>query len=266
MRVLLGWVTGLALLLATASGVAAGVRGTAHAAGVAARSAVQMVAEPDRSADTGRSWMAELHHLLAQPDVDVSLLIVGILLIYVELNVPGVVLPGAAGLLCVLLGIYGLWAFPLSPSAALFLLVGVMLFPLEAKLGGHGGLAALGTASLVYGLAHLVIGSAPSPVVHLATAVAAGVSFGVITAVLGFAAAAARRSKRLMGEQTLLGALAVARTDLSPAGQVELRGELWQARMEGGLAVPVGTEVEVRSREDLLLVVGLRTEAGRPSE
>ena len=220
--------------------------------------AAQMVATPDEPAF--RDWRGQLHGLLGQPDVDVSLLIVGLLLIYLELNVPGVVLPGALGLLCVLLGLYGLWAFPLSGAAALFLLVGVVLFPLEAKLGGHGGLAVVGTAMLVYGLAHLVIGSASSPGVHLGTAIAAGVSFGGITAVLGVAAAKARRGKRLMGEEALLGARAVVRRELAPIGQVEVRGELWQARGEDGVWLPAGAEVVVRGRQDLLLLVGL--EAG----
>ena len=260
MRVFRGWVAGLALLLAGAlwAGEASGgvPRGRVMAAGVA-----QMVAAPEDGAAEARDWREELRSWLRQPDVDVALLLVGCMLIYVELNVPGVVLPGALGLLCVLLGVYGLWAFPLSGAAALFLLVGVMLFPLEAKLGGHGGLAALGTAMLVYGLAHLVIGSAATPRVHLGTAVAAGVSFGVITAALGWVAARARRGKRLMGDGSLVGMRAVARTVLDPAGQVEVRGELWQARMEGDVRVAEGAAVEIVRREDLLLVVGLATAA-----
>lgn len=205
--------------------------------------------------EAGPGWRNELHGWLRQPDVDVALLLVGMLLIYVELNIPGVVLPGALGLLCVLLGTYGLLAFPLSPAAAMFLLAGVALFPLEAKLGGHGGLAAMGTALLVYGLAHLVVGPAGAPGVHLRVAMAAGLSFGAITAGLGWSAARARRSKHLMGEEALAGLRGVARSTLAPEGRVWVRGELWQARLVGGGPVAEGAAVVVRGREDLVLLV-----------
>lgn len=259
-----GWAV-LLLMLVAAIGVS-----HAHAAGVLAKPAgpgpmgarpamergrAVLAAQMVPAEEPGAGWRAELHEWLGQPDTDVALLLVGVLLIYVELNVPGVVLPGALGLLCVLLGAYGLWSFPLNPAAALFLLAGLALFPLEAKLGGHGGLAALGTALLVYGLAHLVVGSATVPGVHLRVALAAGLSFGAITAGLGWAAARARRSKRLMGEEALVGLRGVARTDLAPEGRVWVRGELWQARLVNRDALPVGTPVVVRGREELLLLV-----------
>ncbi len=250
------WVVAIALLAGGrwAAGQVATL-GTGFAGHRAVVAAAQMVPSPEE----GPGWREGLHGLLGQPDVDVSLLLVGVLLIYVELNVPGVVLPGALGLLCVLLGMYGLWAFPLSPAAAMFLLAGAALFPLEAKLGGHGGLAALGTALLVYGLAHLVVGSAAMPGVHLRVALAAGLSFGVITAGLGWVAARARRGKRLMGEEALEGLHGVARTELAPEGQVWVRGELWQARLAGG-RVAEGAAVVVRGRQDLLLLVEAESE------
>ena len=250
------WALGLGIVLllmaASVRPACAAVGGRAVHPGVTVGVAAQMV--PSHDVDTG-GWRGELTRLLAQPDIDVSLLLVGLLLVYVELNVPGVVLPGAFGLLSVLLGIYGLWAFPLSPAAALFLLAGVALFPLEAKLGGHGGLAALGTALLVYGLAHLVVGPADAPRVHLRVALAAGLSFGAITAGLGWMAARARRGKRLMGEEALDGLRGVARSELAPEGRVWVRGELWQARLTRGGHLPEGAAVVVRGRQDLLLLV-----------
>lgn len=245
------WAVALLLLLAGGGWAAAAETAFVGERGAAAVSVAQMVPVPE----DGPGWREGLHGLLGQPDIDVSLLLVGALLIYVELNVPGVVLPGALGLLCVLLGVYGLWAFPLSPAAAMFLLAGAALFPLEAKLGGHGGLAALGTALLVYGLAHLVVGPAGAPGVHLRVALAAGLSFGAITAGLGWVAARARRGKRLMGEEALEGLRGVARTELAPEGRVWVRGELWQARLPAGGRVAEGATVVVRGREDLLLLV-----------
>jgi membrane-bound serine protease (ClpP class) len=53
----------------------------------------------------------------------------------------------------------------------------------------------------------------------------------------------------------MIGAIAIAATPLHPSGQVEIRGELWQARLSGLPSLPVGAEVIVRSIDGLTLLV-----------
>jgi membrane-bound serine protease (ClpP class) len=55
------------------------------------------------------------------------------------------------------------------------------------------------------------------------------------------------------GAETLIGARAVATTDLAPEGQVRVQGELWQARADA--AIRAGDEVRIRDRDGLVLVV-----------
>jgi membrane-bound serine protease (ClpP class) len=68
--------------------------------------------------------------------------------------------------------------------------------------------------------------------VHPATAIAAGVGFGLITVFLLRLAVRARRNKSLLGPDALLGQTAVVVTPLDPAGQVMVHGELWQAQSD----------------------------------
>jgi membrane-bound serine protease (ClpP class) len=42
---------------------------------------------------------------------------------------------------------------------------------------------------------------------------------------------------------------------LQPSGQVEIRGELWQARLTGPYSLPAGAPVIVRSIDGLTLLV-----------
>jgi membrane-bound serine protease (ClpP class) len=126
---------------------------------------------------------------------------------------------------------------------------------LEAKFGGHGVLAAAGVASLVFGLATLVDGPIPELRVHTATAVGAGLGFGVISFGLAWIALRARRSKVLTGPQAMIGGTAIVRTPLNPTGQVEIRGELWQASLRGSASLAVGSVVSVRGVEGLVLIV-----------
>jgi len=192
---------------------------------------------------------------LTNPDIAVLLLVIGGLLIYLEFNVPGTVVPGSLGTLFVLLSLFGLNLLPVRHTAIALLLAAVLLMVLEAKYGSHGVLAIAGVACLVFGLATLVDGPIPELRVHPATAVGAGLGFGAISFGLAWIALRARRSKVLTGPQAMIGGTAIVRTPLCPTGQVEIRGELWQASVRGQSSLPVGSAVHVRSIEGLLLIV-----------
>jgi membrane-bound serine protease (ClpP class) len=199
---------------------------------------------------------------LANPDLAVLLIVAGGLLIYLEFNVPGTIVPGALGTLCVLLGAFGLNLLPVSHAAVAFVLAAVLLIVLEAKFSSHGVLATAGIACLVFGLATLVDGPIAEQRVHLATAIASGIGFGAISFFLAWIALRARRAKQLLGPQAMLRQTAVAITPLSPNGQVEVRGELWQARLSNIEShLPIGASVNVRAVDGLVLLVDA---AGEP--
>jgi membrane-bound serine protease (ClpP class) len=204
---------------------------------------------------TAPSLRERLLSKLTNPDIAVLLLVLGGLLIYLEFNVPGTVVPGSLGTLFVLLSLFGLNLLPIRHTAIVLLLAAFVLMVLEAKFGGHGVLAAAGVASLVFGLATLVDGPIPELRVHTATAVGAGLGFGAISFGLTWIALRARRSKVLTGPQAMIGGTAIVRTPLNPTGQVEIRGELWQASLRGQASLAAGSAVSVRGIEGLVLIV-----------
>jgi membrane-bound serine protease (ClpP class) len=194
---------------------------------------------------------------LTSPDLDVLLLLGGVLLIYLEFNVPGTIVPGALGTVMVLLAIFGLNLLPVQHTSVLLLFAALALMVLEAKFASHGVLAFAGVVCLVLGLATLVNGPIPDMRVHYGVAAGAGIGFGVITFGLAWVALKARKSKRLTGPEAMVGHVAVAMTPLAPTGQVEVRGEIWAARVaSGGEPVPAGTEVKVEAVDGLVLTVG----------
>ena len=192
---------------------------------------------------------------LTNPDVAVLLLVLGGLLIYLEFNVPGTIVPGSLGTLFVLLSLFGLNLLPIRHTAIVLLLAALVLIVLEAKFGGHGVLAAAGVVALIFGLATLVDGPIPELRVHTATALGAGLGFGAISFGLAWIALKARRGKVLTGPQAMIGGTAIVRTPLNPTGQVEIRGELWQASLRGNASLAAGSTVSVRSVEGLVLIV-----------
>jgi len=194
---------------------------------------------------------------LTSPDLDVLLLVCGALLIYLEFNVPGTIVPGALGTVLLLLALFGFNMLPVQHTAVLLLIAALALMVLEAKFASHGVLAIAGVVCLVFGLATLVNGPLPEMRVHYAVAAGAGIGFGLITFTLAWIALRARNSKRLTGPEAMVGHVAVAMTPLAPSGQVEVRGEIWAARLASGIAaVPAGTEVKVEGVDGLVLTVG----------
>jgi membrane-bound serine protease (ClpP class) len=204
---------------------------------------------------TAPSQRERLLSKLTNPDIAVLLLVLGGLLIYLEFNVPGTVVPGSIGTLFVLLGLFGLNLLPVRHTAIVLLIAAIVMMLLEAKFGSHGVLAIAGIASLIFGLATLVDGPIPELRVHLGTALGAGLGFGTISFGLAWIALRARRSKVLTGPQAMIGGTAVVRTPLCPTGQVEIRGELWQASLRGPESLAVGSLVSVRDLDGLILVV-----------
>lgn len=193
---------------------------------------------------------------LASPDLAVLLLVVGALLIYLEFNVPGTIVPGALGTLLLLLGVFGLNLLPIRHTAILLLVAAVLLLAFEFKFPSHGILALLGIASLTFGLLTLVDGPIAEQRVHPSIAIAAGVGFGLISFWLATIAMKARRNKLRSGPAAMLHQPAVAITALNPSGQVEVRGELWQAILlpPATHAAP-GAHLRVQSIEALTLRV-----------
>ena len=166
---------------------------------------------------------------LVNPNVALLMLVGGALLIYLEFNTPGTIVPGALGTLMVLLAIFGLDLLPIRYTALLLLVAALALLLLEAKFGGHGALAIAGIVCLTFGTLTLV--AAPVPEMSISPAVAFSVSaaFGIITVFLVRLAVRARRMKSKLGIDALIGRSARAMEPLTPEGHVLVEGEIWQA-------------------------------------
>jgi membrane-bound serine protease (ClpP class) len=190
---------------------------------------------------------------LMNPNLAVLILVLGGLLIYVEFNAPGTIVPGALGTLLVLLALFALDLLPIHYTAAMLVVAAFALLLLEVKFASHGILAATGIICLVFGLLTLVAGPVPEMRVRWSTAVACGVGFGIITAFLLRIAMQARRNKLQMGSQAMVGEYGTVTEPLLPSGQILVRGELWEARS----AIPLakGDRVRVLAVEGLTLTV-----------
>jgi len=195
----------------------------------------------------------ELLTWLVDPNIALLLLVLGALLVYLEFNSPGTVVPGALGTLMMLLGIFGLNLLPIRYTALMLLVAALVLMLLEAKFGGHGVLAVAGIVCLAFGMLTLVAAPVPEMAINPALAVAVSAAFGAITFFLVRLAIRARRMKHRLGAEALLGSPASAMEPLNPEGHVLVEGEIWRA--VASRPVDRGAPLRVVGHERYLLLV-----------
>jgi membrane-bound serine protease (ClpP class) len=195
----------------------------------------------------------EILDRMMDPNLAVLILVLGGLLIYLEFNSPGTIIPGALGTLLVLTALFSLNLLPVSYLAIMLLIGAFTLLVLEAKFPSHGILAGAGVIALIFGTLTLVDGPIPELRVRITTAIACGIAFGLITAFLARIAVQARHNKVLTGPQALVGATGVAQQPLAPSGQILVHGELWQA--ESDAPIHPGDPVRVNAVRGLTLLV-----------
>jgi len=190
---------------------------------------------------------------LVNPNIALLFLVCGALLIYLEFNSPGTIVPGALGTLMVLLAIFALDLLPIRYTAVLLLLAAIVLLILEAKVGGHGALAIAGILCLTFGTLTLVAAPVPEMGVSPWVAISVSVAFGAITVFLVRLVVRARARKARIGPDAMVGSPATAMEALAPQGHVLVEGEIWQAVANAPVAA--GTRLRVVGHDQMLLEV-----------
>jgi len=193
--------------------------------------------------------------VLANPDIAVLLILAGMLGLYVEFTTPGVLVPGVAGALCLVLGFISLQILPFSWLGLLLLFGGIALVVAELFVTSFGLLFALGVGCFLLGGSMLFDRPAESDLnvsfwSVLVPAVAAVTIFG---AVVVYAVGRTLRRAPVTGMNALVGRVGRAVTALSPEGTVFVRGEHWSARAESPVAA--GANVEILAVEGMRLRV-----------
>ena len=133
----------------------------------------------------------------ASPDATLLALFTGILLLYLECNRPGSILPGCLGALLTLLSINNFAHLPLRPSALALIAAGTVLILAELVLPARNLLAAAGTGLFTVGLRTLLQPFAPAHV-HTPTAIVVAAGLAASTLWLARIALRARRNKRTL--------------------------------------------------------------------
>jgi membrane-bound serine protease (ClpP class) len=202
--------------------------------------------------------------VLADPQIVALLFMIGLLGIYLEFQNPGMIAPGAIGAVAFLLGATALQIIPFNWVGVLLVLGGVGLLIAEVHVSSFGVLFALGLGALCWGawLTFRVPELSDLSLPFWRAVFPAALALAVVVTGVAFSVSRAQSQPLYSGAEALVTEVGVAEDDLSPAGRVRVRGELWNARADA--PVRRGETVEIVAVRDLVLHV--RARAARKGE
>jgi membrane-bound serine protease (ClpP class) len=192
--------------------------------------------------------------VLSDPNVGYILMTMAIYGIIFELSNPGSVFPGVIGGLALILALASFAVLEVNMAGLLLVGFSVILFITDIKVPSHGVLTAGGIISFVLGSLLLTERQAPFLRISLTLILTMALLTAGFFAVAVGAGLRAQRQKVQTGREALVGAVGVARSELSPTGTVFVNGELWSAESIDGV-IPVGSRVRVTRVDGLRLQV-----------
>lgn len=199
--------------------------------------------------------LERVFEFIANPNVAMLLVMGAVLGIMLEVNSPGIFVPGAIGLVCLILAVFAFDLLPFSFLGLVLILAGLALMMVEVFVSSFGVLFAGGI--LLFLLGGVMLFDMPEvsdvTVDFWSVLVPAVTGMAVFGGIAIFAIGRTFRRAQTAGESELIGQVGRAATPLAPKGRVFVRGEYWNAVCDEEM--PEDAFVEVTAVEGMLLRV-----------
>ncbi len=197
----------------------------------------------------------QLLNTLADPNIVYLLLMAGLVGLYFEFAHPGVIFPGVAGAICLLLALASFQVLPVNLTGLLLIFLGVGLLISEAFVASYGILGLGGVTAFVIGSLFLIDTSQTNLVVDRDIIYGAAGGLTLIILGIGYIVARERRRRSTTGAEGLVGEVGEVREAIAPGapGSVFVHGEIWRAVSSDALSP--GARARVKSVNGLELQV-----------
>ncbi len=192
-------------------------------------------------------------NILADPNIAYLLMMAGMLGLYLEFSNPGLLLPGLAGGICLLLALTAFQVLPINYTGLVLIGLGMALLIAEMFLPSFGILGVSGIAAFVLGSLFLFDTPDAELAVNRGIIFAASLAVGTFMFIVGSLAVRAWRRPVASGLEGLRGEIGEVRTPLAPQGRVWIHGEYWTAQSDE--EIEVGQKVQIVEVDHMVLRV-----------
>jgi membrane-bound serine protease (ClpP class) len=209
------------------------------------------------------NWRARFLDIITNPTVAYILLLAGVYGLIIEAFHPGTFLPGVAGAICLLIGLYALQLLPVSYAGLTLMALGIALLLAEAFVPMAGVLGVGGVVAFVLGSIMLFRTDVPGYAVNLGVILGIACCALVMLGLLLRLVMRAHRARAFNGEDQTLQNTGELLQPITAGGEgwARIGGERWRVQSEA--ALPAGASIRVVSRRGLLLrVTSARTGEG----
>lgn len=192
-------------------------------------------------------------NILADPNIAYLLMMAGMLGLYLEFSNPGLLLPGLAGGICLILALTAFQVLPINYTGLVLIGLGMALLIAEMFLPSFGILGVSGIAAFVLGSLFLFDTPDAELAVDRGIIFAASLAVGTFMFIVGSLAVRAWRRPVASGMEGLQGEIGEVRTPLTPQGRVWVHGEYWTAQSDE--EIEVGQKVQIVEIDHMILRV-----------
>jgi membrane-bound serine protease (ClpP class) len=200
--------------------------------------------------------MDALMHTVASPSMAYLLFVIGLALLIFEFYTAGGGIAATVGVVCVLLGCYGLATLPTRPLGVTLLVLAMLAFAVDVQVGVPRLWTGVGTALFV-AASLLLYRSLPSESMRLGwLTLLVGVGGVLLTFVVGMPSMVRTRfATPTIGREWMIGEMGSATTSISPEGVVLVGGGRWRARTNRATPIAAGQPVRVVAIDGITLDV-----------
>ncbi|MEJ2087313.1 MAG: NfeD family protein [Gammaproteobacteria bacterium] len=198
-------------------------------------------------------WKHDLLELITDPTIAYGLLIFGVYGLILEFYNPGMIFPAVIGIVCLLLGAYGLQMLPVNYAGLALILVGIGMMIAEVFTPTMGALGVTGVVAFVLGSLMLLDTESPEFGLPVSVISAFAATSAALTLFAVGAAVKARRATVRTGKEGMVGERVEVLEDFTGEGRVRAFGEIWQARSHA--PVQRGRNAKVVDVDGLTLVI-----------
>lgn len=202
------------------------------------------------------TWKQKAVNRIADPQMLFLLFIIAVVGIWAELKNPGMIVPGTAGAVALILFLLGIRVIPINVLGLILIILAFALFILELKFTSFGIFTAGGIISFFIGAVILFDSPLPGGGIPLSTIAAMLIVVLAFVFIVVRAVINVHKGRPVSGREGLIGEEGTVFADFTGRGKVNVHGEIWNAELDG--TARAGETIVVDEVRGMLLKVSLK--------
>ena len=198
-------------------------------------------------------WRSRLLAVITDPSVAYILMLIGIYGLFFEFSNPGYVLPGVAGLICLILGLYAFQLLPVNYAGLVLIMLGIAFMIAEIYFPAYGSLGVGGVLAFIIGSVILIPTEAPGFGIPLPLILGIGIASALFLILVMGMVIKARDRPVVSGREELIGSIGEVTENFEGEGWAKVHGETW--RVKSAVRLQRGQKIRVAKIDGLTLEV-----------